>query len=1129
MKQTTLLNTKTLDKPLNDLIIIDWDWEKTLYVVLIILALTTRLWGLGDRVQSHDESIHTKYSWNLYTGRGFQHQPLMHGPYLFHATALSYFFFGDNDFAARVPVALMGVALVAFPWLLRRWLGRIGALATAFFLLISPSIAYYSRYIRHDIPVILWALITIWAIFSYLRDGRARWLYWLAAGVSLGFATKEVAFIYHAIFGFFLIGLFFVQAIGRRWTPHWRDNLKLMVRAALLVALFGLLILALGFLIKSPAQSVVSWWAIAGGILTGLALLCALGVVLVGTWPTWRAYRAFDLIIVLGTLCLPFLSPLLIEAAGFESLDYNPPTIYYSAAITCGLLIVSAVIGLLWNWRRWSIAAAFHYAIFVVLFTTVFTNGSGIASGMVGSLGYWLAQHEVQRGSQPQYYYVLMVFFYEYLPALLTLVAGGYLTYLFGGRYLNLVASETPDEAPSPENGAVVDVRKSRVTGAPLVFVSFLLWWTATAWTGYSYAGERMPWLTVHIALPMILLSGWLAGRLIERVDWRRVIERRIWLVVLLAPPFAAALAAFFSALGSGVFGGYELAQLNNTGRFIGGFLGVLGFGGGLIYLAYRSGWRTTTRVLLLIALLIPIALTMRTAWRFCFVTYDYPTEFLVYAHAAPAVHDTMDRIREISRRATGIPEHVKVAYGSDGSTLWYWQLRNFSNAVFYGENPSRDALDAPIVIAGRDQWDAVAPYMGRDYLVDTYIYLWWPMEDYRDLEWLRPLLTDSNVRAALWDIWYDRDYRRYDELTGKTHVLDKWPLRSDYRLYIRRDLAAEIWDLGMIEMDDDEALGPFDPHEQTETFYPNWREITARQVFGGQGAGPGMFEGPRDIAIGPDGVLYIVDGLNHRIQKFSPEGVFLGEWGAHSTQETESGLAQGFNDPWGVAVGSDAVYVADTWNHRIQKLSLEGDLLQAWGVFGQYGIDQPAGRSAFYGPRDVALGPDGRVYVSDTGNKRVQVFEPDGTFVFQWGGGGVLEGYMDEPVGVAFDAEHQEVYVADTWNRRVQVFRPNGDFVRQWPIAGWDVGLGDEKPYLALDGQGRVYVTDPGHYRILVFDRMGNYILSFGQYGMDDTSFTLPTGIAVSDEGVIYVADTHGNRILVFDPLEFSIVGEEQ
>ena len=114
MKQTLL------DQPVGKFVKLDW--EKALYLVLIILALGTRLWDLGDRVQSHDECIHTKYSWNLYAGYGFQHNPLMHGPFLFHATALSYFFFGDNDFSARVPVALMGVAVVAFPFLLHRWL-----------------------------------------------------------------------------------------------------------------------------------------------------------------------------------------------------------------------------------------------------------------------------------------------------------------------------------------------------------------------------------------------------------------------------------------------------------------------------------------------------------------------------------------------------------------------------------------------------------------------------------------------------------------------------------------------------------------------------------------------------------------------------------------------------------------------------------------------------------------------------------------------------------------------------------------------------------------------------------------------------------------------------------------------
>jgi len=969
---------------------------------------------------------------------------MMHGPFLFHATALSYFFFGDDDFTARIPVALMGVAIVAFPYLLRHWLGRTGALVTSFLLLISPSVSYYSRYIRHDIPVILWSLITIWAIFSYLRDGRDRWLYLLAGGVSLAFATKEVAYIYNAIVGLFLVGLLVLEATQR-------EN---------------------------------------------------------RTWNRLHKLRIFDLVIVMGTLCLPLLSAGLIQLAGHNPLDYSAPTIYVSGAVVGTMLLISVVIGLVWDWRRWSIAAAVYYAIFVVLFTTVFTNGTGIASGMVGALGYWLAQQEVERGSQPWYYYIVMVLFYEYLPLLLTIVASIYLS--VRSLFHPADAGEDKDQADDVES------QYSMFSSRHAVFIYFLLWWTAMAWVGYSYAGERMPWLTSHLAIPMILISGWLVGWWIEMVPWRPLLRSRGWLLFLLAPAFIAALAATISAAMAGPFAGSGLAQLNITGRFLGGLIGVLGLGAGCVYSIYQSGWRGTVQALLTVVLVTLGLVTIRTTWRFCYITYDYPTEFLVYAHASPAVGKTMEQIDEISRRVAGGPELLKVAYGADGSTLFYWQLRNYP-ALFYGDQPSRDSLDAPVVIAGRGEWDKVAPYMERDYIFNTYTFLWWPMEDYRDLTWsnITRAITDTQTRAALWDIWYNRDYRRYDELTGKVHTLDRWPLRSEYRLYIRRDIVAQIWERGTISP---VAIGPTDPYAE------GWRDITARQVFGIQGAAPGQFERPSGIEVGPDGFVYVADTGNHRIQKFTAEGQFVAAFGQHSTVETEAGIVRGLNEPWDMTVSSDgAIYVADTWNHRIQKLDESGEALVAWGLFGQYSLDDGAiGQSAFYGPRGIVIGSDGdteRLYVTDTGNKRIQVFDSEGRFSFQWGGGGIMQGYLDEPVGIAIGPEGA-IYVADTWNRRVQVFDQQGTYLREWPVEGWDTGLADEKPYLAVDAEGKVYVTDPGHYRVLVFDNFGNYVLSFGQYGFDQRSFTLPVGIAVAPDGTIYVTDSYGCRVLVFDPL---------
>jgi len=75
--------------------------ERLGYLLLILVGLFTRLYHLGVRAMSHDESLHALYSWYLYVGHGYRHDPMMHGPFLFHVTALSYFLFGDNDFAAR--------------------------------------------------------------------------------------------------------------------------------------------------------------------------------------------------------------------------------------------------------------------------------------------------------------------------------------------------------------------------------------------------------------------------------------------------------------------------------------------------------------------------------------------------------------------------------------------------------------------------------------------------------------------------------------------------------------------------------------------------------------------------------------------------------------------------------------------------------------------------------------------------------------------------------------------------------------------------------------------------------------------------------------------------------------------
>lgn len=146
------------------------NWEVIAYTVIAVIAVVSRFWDLGVRVMSHDESLHTYYSWRLYDAGDYSHTPLMHGPVLFHAVAFFYFLFGPSDFSARIYAAVLGILIVLFPLLLRRWLGKIGAVLASIGLLVSPMMLYYSRYIREDIPNIFYLLVMFYAALRYLDD-----------------------------------------------------------------------------------------------------------------------------------------------------------------------------------------------------------------------------------------------------------------------------------------------------------------------------------------------------------------------------------------------------------------------------------------------------------------------------------------------------------------------------------------------------------------------------------------------------------------------------------------------------------------------------------------------------------------------------------------------------------------------------------------------------------------------------------------------------------------------------------------------------------------------------------------------------------------------------------------------
>jgi DNA-binding beta-propeller fold protein YncE len=619
-----------------------------------------------------------------------------------------------------------------------------------------------------------------------------------------------------------------------------------------------------------------------------------------------------------------------------------------------------------------------------------------------------------------------------------------------------------------------------------------------------------MPWLTVHITLPMILLSGWALGVIIDRVDWSRFKNSRAWLTILFLAVFIVTfLISIGSLLGSTPpFQGKELTQLRATSTFIFSLLMFFISGVGLYTLLKTWPWGQLVKVILLSLFTLMGILTFRTSISANFQNYDNANELLVYAHSARGVKDALDQIEEISRRTTdGMA--IQVAYDNETSYPYYWYFRNYPNARFYGKDPSRSLRDSAAILVGEPNYAKIEPVVGEAYYKQDYIRLWWPNQDYYGLTLKRiwEAVKNPEMREALFRIWLDRDYSRYGEVLGRDMSLPNWSPAVKMRLYIRKDIASSLWNYGIAPTEEQVIADPYEGKGEN---------LSADRVIGSFGSEPGQLNRPRDLALAEDGSIFVADTENHRIQHFNQDGTLIHQWGSFG--DITAGEAPGgtFNQPWGLALGQDgSVYVADLWNHRIQKFTPEGEFIKMWGYFGQ--AESP---EAFWGPRDVAVDSKDRVFVVDTGNKRVVIFDEDGNFVSQFGSVGMAMGQFDEPVGITID-EEDRVYIADTWNQRIQKFDidAGGEYqpVQEWEVYAWFGESLDNKPYLDIDPQGFLYVTDPEGLRVLEFKDDGTFIRFWGDLGAGLNQFALVGSVAVDPSGGVWVTDTGNNRIMHF------------
>ena len=790
--------------------------ETLMVVLLLAAAIVSRFTNLGAMTITFDEVNHVVPSFSLYSGNGFQVDPLSHGPIQIHMMALSYALFGDNDFTTRIPAAALSiVAIMVAVFLFRRYLGRSGALAAGAMIIISPLMLFYGRYARNEAYIVLWGILTIYSILRYLERGEAWALFLFTAVNALHFTDKATSYLFAAEELIFLAA-YFVERVSRREWKSRQQRTSFLVGLAL-AAVF--LAAAAGFyLTYKPAADAAAATGratiIAVSILAaggaGSLIWAGVGLVRGIGWAGIKSERAADLLVMLGTFVLPLLSAIPISLMGYTVLEYTTAGMLRVAGAAAVLGALGIAAGLWWFGRKWLFHAAVFFVPFVLLYSTFFTNPEGLVAGLVGELSYWMTQQGVARGGQPLYYYILlMIPMYEFLAALGTITAAGIATF----THLWESQPGQPFARPQPDPAGVEPIATSpgQPASQPVPVAALLVFWSISSLAVFSYAGEKMPWLTMNIALPMILSAAWAIGWLVESVPWGKL-----------------------------------------------------------------AGWgfRNYARMAVLVLFGLLAVQTGRDAFRAAYINYDNATEYLVYAQDSALSKELFSQIEELSIRTTGSATDMVVAYDNKVRYPYWWYMRRFTNKIDFDVNPTVDARRALVIAVGDENLAKITPVVRQDYFEFNGILLWWPNEDYWSLKWssidsertaaltkeyagtdkvippmtiieylslawqhIKPFFSDAKVRSAVFQIWANDDFTQWGALKNSTaYTLTNWGISDRMHYYVRKDIAAQLWPYGTSAQP---VVAPVDPYAAITT------AASPDVMLGTAGSDPGQFQSP--------------------------------------------------------------------------------------------------------------------------------------------------------------------------------------------------------------------------------------------------------------------------------------------
>ncbi|RJP20449.1 MAG: TIGR03663 family protein [Candidatus Omnitrophota bacterium] len=1032
-----------------------------LYVAIILLfAAFIRLAALDRMAFHHDESIHAFYSHMIYKGnlQGYAYNPVYHGPFLYHYGALFFLLFGDNDFVARLPFVSFGLLLFYFIWRMKPYIGKAGVLSCMLLIAVSPTMTYFARFARNDIYMATMAMGIIVYGLEYLRLRRNRDLALMTFFLALMYSCKENSYMTGFFLGSYIVfyGFYYIFSYPRegrkRALYEIFDQRSPFVKVLTIYAVYSCFAFTL-------VRHVVKNWQLPPTFDQNTQNTMN---VLHSTWDNYTRTHPWILPLWIFTAVAVVLGLFILyawirrkAAPETETITFFERFAYRNVAVLSCILVALAV--------------------YSVLFTTLGTNRSGMKAGVVDYLLYWMFQQDHPRIGGSSLYFFPRLVIYEILAVVFA--AAAFFVYTFRGLGLvNFVAFQTAfwglvyaysryflawigtlQQAIficllffclagvifiSKKLAAAFSFipKESEEGASPMVdsdagllpdgIRCFFIYWSVGSVLVYALLQEKVPWLLVHQAQPLLLLAGVFIGDLWSRL--RPGVLRTIFVIVV------------------GLFVTYE---------------------------ARTDIWLNL-------------------------YNNDDPRETMVYTqtdHSIKAIVAEIERGAELLGAEYMPPNPTKVIAGLQGEANWpyAWYLRNYRTYPQSKGLPPADVpyalVDDEYLVTYGDQMKVWAKGQYTRRLIKHRV--WWPPLGQSEVPFLH-----FNKQHEAWKALYD--YVLYRKVWGGQ------PGSENVLFYAKTPL---IEPEAKIE-------GP-----QGADQMPKPLQIIGS--VGKHGFGEGDFNQPRGIALSPDeSRVYVLDALNGRVQAYDSDLNYIGYFGGPGVNIGEFTINQGNGPNGGIGVGPDGVvFITDTWAETFTTLEGFGRVRGSGRII-RYRPSAEGGEflppitqglnQLFFSPRGLAMAADGTLLISDTGNKKILRFRPDGTY-----DGTIGEGELNEPVGIAVGADGL-VYVCDVGNMRVAAFTRNGQFARQWAMTmGWKyekpVDMLWIEPYVAVDQQGNVYVSDSTTHMIFRFDRLGKQVAKWGGFGTGPGNLNGPKGIAVDSKGFLYIADSMNHRVI--------------